>query len=559
MFKSRGKALRVLILVLTMMVLTFQVASAQDRCHAIVEKLSCVYDGSSSTWGVKITLWGYKIELNGVTYENKESNNQVTNITLPAGNYTYKQWEWDGHEWDRKSDGHLNMDSCALPHASASVALGDCTPGTPTSTSAVSITIDHATVSINGNSYTSSTNISLAPGSYPWTWVAQSGYWGSGGGTLVVGSCEFPPADASVVLGVCTPGTPTSTSAVAITVDHATVSINGSDYSASTTIDLAPGSYPWTWVAAPGYSGGGGGTLVVGTCEFPEADASVSLGACTANVPGVPSSTVVNIVVSNATLTIAGTDYTSSTSIDLGPGSYPWSWVADAGYVGGDSGTLIVDDCSPKFQADVSFDVGVCHWGGEVFEREVALTIDGATVTLVGGPGNKSYGPYTSSQTITIPCGVYTYAWSAADPAYEGSGSGTLTLLECDQSKAYAVADIGSCGFSDGDSLTVVNISVQSALFTIDGVTYDASTSIKLPKGDYPYSWGPASGEFSGSGEGILSIGSCEPKTTVDEQPDVAAGGSGPQLFASISPMLAGLVGLAGAWWLVRTEKKKTF
>lgn len=561
MFKSRGKAVKVLILVLTMLVLTFQVVSAQDRCHVYVEKLSCEYDGTNSTWGVKITLWGYKIVLNGETYANPGSFNQVTTISLPAGTYTYDKWEWVGSNWVSRGTGTLNMAICGLPHASASVNLGACTPGTPTSTSAVGITVDHATVSINGGSYSTSTTLNLAPGSYPWTWVAQSGYWGSGGGTLVVGTCDYPPASASVTLGACTPGEPTSTSAVAITVDHATVSINGSNYSTSTSIDLAPGSYPWTWAAESGYSGSGGGTLDVGTCEIPEADASASLGACTAGDPGVPSTTAVNLTVNNATLTIAGNDYTTSTTIDLGPGSYPWSWVANQGYAGSGGGTLIVDDCSPKFQADASFEVGVCHWGGEVFEREVVLTIDGASVTLTGpeGASAMTYGPYTSSQTIIIPCGVYTYSWSASDPAYEGKGSGTLTLLECDQSKAYAAADIGACGFSDGGSLTVVNISVENALFTIDGVTYDMSTSIKLPQGDYPYSWGPVNGEFSGTGTGILSIGACDPKQTEDPEPDVAAGGSGPQLFASVAPMMTGLIGLAGAWWLVRTEKKKTF
>jgi hypothetical protein len=263
----------------------------------------------------------------------------------------------------------------------------------------------------------------------------------------------------------------------------------------------------------------------------------------------------VDLSVSHAELQINGNTYTSSQTISLGPGSYPWSWTAESGYTGSDSGTLVVGDCSPKYQAEFQFDVGTCAWGGDVFERDVELTIDGASVVITGSAG--SFGPYTSSQTIKLPCGDYTYAWSAADPAYEGSGSGELSLPECDQSKADAAANIGACTYGDGESLTVVDIIVENAIFTIDGKSYSENTLLKLLPGDYVYSWGPVSGEFSGSGEGVLTVGACAPKEEKEEDPsvDVAAGGSAPSLLVSVTPLMA-LIGSLGVAWMISEQTK---
>lgn len=548
-----SKFLKVFFIVIMLAAIFTQPVAAQDRCHANVNKVagSCVYDGTNSTWQVKITLYGYKVSFQvdptNLTFENKGNNNKDFFINLTSGTYVYDKWEWSSGHWVSRGTGSVTLGTCSLPHASSSVSLGTCHPGELGSLTDVNIVVDHAIFLIAGQSYSASTSIQLAPGSYPWSWTAVSGYWGSGNGTLQVGSCSLPEADASVTLGTCYPSEQGAVSDVDIEIDHATLLINGQSYSASTTIQLAPGSYPWSWSAVTGYTGGDSGTLEVGTCSLPDGSASVTLSTCYPGEPGSESLSDVVISVNHATLQIAGASHTASTTIQLAPGSYPWSWVADTGYTGSDSGTLEVGNCSPKFQADVQFEVGTCAWGGELFERDVTLTIDGASVTITGSGG--TYGPYTTSQTIKIPCGDYTYAWSAVDPGYEGNGSGDLHLPECDQSKADAAANIGSCTFGDGQSLTVVDIIVENALFTIDGNTYDVNTTLKLAPGDYPYSWGPASGEFSGSGEGILTIGSCAEKTT-EEDPsvDVAAGGSGPSLIASVSPWMALVAGAVLTW-----------
>ena len=106
----------------------------------------------------------------------------------------------------------------------------------------------------------------------------------------------------------------------------------------------------------------------------------------------------------------------------------------------------------------------------------------------------------------------------------------------------------------------MVDIIVENAIFTIDGNSYDANTTLKLAPGDYPYSWGPVSGEFSGSGEGILTIGSCAEKTT-EEDPsvDVAAGGSGPSLAGSLAPWMALVAGVAFVWSITDKNKARKF
>ena len=482
------KFIKILFMVIMIAAIFTQPVLAQDRCHANVTKVngSCVYDGSSSTWQVKISLYGYKVTFqhdSTLTFENKGNYNQDFYTNLPSGTWVYNKWEWSGGVWVSKGTGSISLESCSLPHSSASVEVETCYPGEPGSPSSsdVVITSVGADVTINGVTYGASTTIPLSPGNYSWSWVPQTGYWGTGGG----------------------------------------------------------------------------GTLIVENCTPEEGTASVSLGTCYPGEPGTDSVSDVNISVNHATMVFDGDPYTESTTIQVGPGSYPWSWEADDGYTGGGEGTLEVGNCSPKLQAEVLFEVGACGWNGDEFERDVTLTIDGASVTIVGSGG--TYGPYTSSQTIKLPCGDYTYSWSAVDPDYEGSGSGDLHLPECDQSKADAAANIGACSFADDESQTTVEIVVQNAIFTIDGNSYDESTTIKLAPGDYPYSWGPVSGQYSGSGEGILTVGSCEPKEEEDPSVDVAAGGSAPSLMGSLAPLMTLVIGAAFVWSVTeQTKARKT-
>lgn len=379
--------------------------------------------------------------------------------------------------------------------------------------------------------------------------------------TPVAAQDEVRTSRASVSLGDCTPGqagSPSST-AVHLNIKYAKLSINGSDYTSSTTIYLGPGSYDWTWISKWGAKfGSGGGTLIVEDCNPAPTpipgSASVSLGECVPGQTGSPSTTAVIISTSNATVTINGNSYTSTT-IYLGPGSYDWTWTADPGYSGSGSGTLVVDDCTPKLTADAQVSVGACSYGEGGFTREVTLTIDGATVTITGPSG--VVGAYSSSQQIALPVGSYTYTWLATASGYEGSGAGSFEIAACDPSKASANFEIGVCEDAEGGKVKQINIWVENAIFTIDGQQYTEPTTIKLPAGDYAYSWEPISGEFTGSGEGVISVEVCDPKISVDPQPDVAAGGVGPSLIGSLAPLVLGISGIGALSAIVATNKKK--
>ena len=121
------KFLKVLFTVIMLAAIFVQPVSAQDRCHANVNKVagSCVYDGANSTWQVKITLYGYKVSFRvdptNLTFENKGSYNQDFFINLTAGTYIYDKWEWSGGSWVSRGTGTITLGTCTLPHASGSV------------------------------------------------------------------------------------------------------------------------------------------------------------------------------------------------------------------------------------------------------------------------------------------------------------------------------------------------------------------------------------------------------------------------------------------------------
>jgi hypothetical protein len=133
---------------------------------------------------------------------------------------------------------------------------------------------------------------------------------------------------------------------VTLTLTGASLTIGGVTYTSSTTINLVPGSYPYTWEALEGYLGSGDGTLVVGDCTPGRALASISTGICTWDDED-GSMTPVVIDLTGASLTIDGVTYDSSTTIDLAPGSYPYTWEALDGYQGSGSGELVIGECIP--------------------------------------------------------------------------------------------------------------------------------------------------------------------------------------------------------------------
>ena len=110
----------------------------------------------------------------------------------------------------------------------------------------VTIEVNHASLTIHGVTYTSSQTINLPPGSYPYTWTAETGYFGDGSGTVDVGDCPPGTASASVAAGTCSwTEAGGSLTPVFIEVDHASLTIDAVTYTSSQTINLPPGSYPY--------------------------------------------------------------------------------------------------------------------------------------------------------------------------------------------------------------------------------------------------------------------------------------------------------------------------
>jgi len=131
--------------------------------------------------------------------------------------------------------------------------------------------------------------------------------------SVEIGECDFELENGSFIN-------------VKLTITNAILTINDKQYSESQTLQLPPGEYIWSWVGAERYSGSGGGTIELKSCEPGKSDVSIDLGACMV-LDGQAQRTL-NIMLNNAVFTINGKEYTESTEIQLTPGDYPWSWQA---------------------------------------------------------------------------------------------------------------------------------------------------------------------------------------------------------------------------------------
>lgn len=424
----------------------------------------------------------------------------------------------------------------------------------------VTLTIQGASVMIykdGGGSYgpySSSTSFYLPAGSYTYEYIPTAGFEGSGSGSFTVTEC--PDASASVTPNVCQwdDKNQVSINSVSLTISNAIVTISDTNgvvgvYSSSQNVNLPEGSYSYTWVAADGYKGSGSGSFSLLSCEPGKADASVSVEDCSFNEK---DGSLINVAltIQDATLTIDGNNYTSSQTIKLSPGTYAYSWTANDGFEGSGSGSITVYGCEP---ASANVDLGACRWDGQTSTTAATITVTGATLVIKSGDVEfGTYGPGTHN--VNFPVDSYTYSWTANEN-YTGSGSGSFSTVSCEPGKADASVDIGTCTYTDGQSLTNVTISLSNAVLVIDGKEYSEAAVLKLSPGDYAYAWKAVSEEFEGSGEGVITVGSCTPKS--NPEPDVAAGGMGPSFINSLAPILAGVAGLGVASIFVIKGKKE--
>lgn len=262
--------------------------------------------------------------------------------------YTIPPDDWGEYQVKVSNKGD-NYRVTQLPAASASVSVGSCTWSRETgSLTAVTLTLVGASLTINGNTYTTSTTIYLPPGTYPYTWTAQSGYYGSGSGSVTIGSCVPGEASATIEIGTCSWDEENgSLTAVILTLVGASFTIADETYTASQTIYLPPGTYTYSWEAQPGYIGSGSGEITIGSCAPGEASASIVVGTCNWDEENA-SLTEVAIALVGASFTINDSTYTASTVIYLPPGTYPYTWEAQSGYIGSGSGELNIGSCEPE-------------------------------------------------------------------------------------------------------------------------------------------------------------------------------------------------------------------
>jgi hypothetical protein len=274
-------------------------------------------------------------------------------------------------------------------------------------------------------------------------------------------------------------------------------------YTTSQTINLKPGTYTYTWMAEPGYIGSGIGTIVIGDCTPVNASVSVSTGACSWTQAAGPL-TPVTLALTGVSLTINGVTYTSSQTINLPPGNYPYSWTALSGYSGSGSGTVVIGDCTPG-NASASISQGACNWGQTTISlTPVSIVLNHASLTINGVT-------YTASQIINLAPGSHPYNWTA-DPGYVGNGSGTLIVGDCIPSNNVSASiSLGVCGWTrEAGSLTPVRLGLSNVSLTIHEVTYTTSQTINLAAGSYPYDW-IANAGYTGSGSGTVVVGDCPP------------------------------------------------
>ena len=494
---------------------------------------TCYYATGSSLTPVTYTLDGASLTIT------KDGTSTVYGpftvsgtINLPPGSYTYS-WTAQADHSGTGGSGGFTINDCTPGAASALVVPGSCSYATGSSLTPVTYTLDGASLTItkDGTStsygpFTVSGTINLPPGNYSYSWTPQPDHSGTGGsGTFVIGDCTPGAASASLSLGSCTwTAGAGSLTPVTYTLDGASLTItkDGTStvygpFTVSGTINLPPGNYSYSWTPQPDHSGtGGSGTLVVGACTPPNATASVSTGTCSWT-QAAGSLTPVTITLSNASLTINGVTYTTSQTINLPPGSYPYTWTALPGYIGSGSGTVVVGDCTPgNATADVS--TLACTWtqaGGSL--TPVTITLNHASFTINGQT-------YTESTTIYLPPGDYDYTWTAVGTNYTGSGTGVLHIGACVPPPVPAVnvscyslefhayrtnignsGPAGEIGYSTNLNPTIISLGVITSGGRVQiSVPSTATTLYIYPMG--PNGWGtPIQVALS-----TLTIGICE-------------------------------------------------
>ena len=340
------------------------------------------------------------------------------------------------------------------------------------------------------------------------------------------------PAGVTVTVGDCPgPGSPTRPVTVDITpTGSATVTITGPGGPYVVTgsgdhLDLAPGDYSWTAVAAPGFllTAPTSGTFTVGTCPKLPASVTVQVGSCPRPGSDTRPVTVTISPSGSATVTIEGPGgpYVvngSGQTLHLPEGSYTWTATADQQHqLAVDSGSFSVASC-PRTPASVTIDVGACPAPGSA-TVPVSVTIDpaGSVTVTIDGPG----GPYVvdgSGGSLDLPPGDYTWTATPDDEHSLEVSSGAFAVQSCPATPASVTVKVGACP-SNTSATRPVDVTIDpdgAANVTITGsagflqVATGSGTTLDLNPGKY--SWSAVANptyELTGVSEGTFTVAGC--------------------------------------------------
>lgn len=202
-----------------------------------------------------------------------------------SGNFcfaAYQVQDDDGGEYKVKVGNKGDNYRVKIGTPSVSIEVGECNLQEGRDTQRiVYLNIIGASLTINGQTYTSSQSIYLSPGTYDYSWTALPGYKGSGSGTIFINSCEEEEkSSVSFELGSCELGNNNkSYRMLSLEIENATFTINGEAYMESTQVKLSPGVYPYQILFVSG-------ELQEGTLEVKATE------ACTPEQSSTPTPTV---------------------------------------------------------------------------------------------------------------------------------------------------------------------------------------------------------------------------------------------------------------------------
>ncbi len=378
-FQQIGTAM--IFLAVTALTVPVSAAPSQEDTKAISAKALGEHECNDDEWHFVITQIDTETHAPGSIYVVWANGNSET---VPLDKYTGKTAHyvttsnldskvvsamtliyasWDGQF--NLSHGPCGSPPPPPPHAQVSVSPGTCQWIEESSVTTVTVTISgEATVTITGPGgpyvFTSSGSVNLGPGDYDWSAVAGEGYVldePSSGAFTTVGckpEVKYAHAEVTVDPGCVKEG---ETKTVTITVGHAILTINLTDYSVSQTIELPAGSYTWSAVADEGYilDGPSSGTLTIELCTTPPpppppppSGVVILIEECKYQ-EGVGSLRKVTVIPQNATVHgLPGGDISQLTILWLLPGQYPYTWEGPGG--SGEGVINVSADCKPNKQ-----------------------------------------------------------------------------------------------------------------------------------------------------------------------------------------------------------------